>query len=47
MDGLVKQDCTHEATRWEYKDCKDGEETWRCLDCGESVIRYIDCGLGG
>lgn len=45
--GLVKLDCLHEESRWEYQDCKGGEETWRCLDCGELLTRYIDCGTGG
>jgi hypothetical protein len=43
--GLAKQDCTHED-RWEYLSLKAGEEWWRCLDCGETIPRYIDCGGG-
>ena len=42
--GLVNSQCQHD--RQEYKDCRDGEETWICLACGETLLRYVDC-FGG
>lgn len=44
--GLVNQSCTHEESQWDFKDCKDGEETWMCRSCGETILRYIDCNGG-
>lgn len=45
MDGLTRGTCTHE--RQEYQEMSWGEEAWRCLDCGEVSLRYMDCGSGG
>lgn len=42
----VQMNCTHEETRWEFKDFSNGEETWRCLDCGETIMRYMDSNGG-
>lgn len=43
--GLVQGSCSHD--RQEYRDCRNGEETWSCLSCGELLLHYIDCGSGG
>lgn len=45
--GLVNQDCNHDEHRQEYVGVADGEEARRCLGCGETLLRYIDCGSGG
>lgn len=45
--GLVKGDCIHDDKQQEYLGTHDREEAYRCLGCGETLLRYIDCGSGG
>lgn len=37
--------CVHD--RQEYMEMSWGEESWKCLNCGQISLRYIDCGQGG
>lgn len=48
LDNTIRQ-CNHTNTQWEFVDCSNGEEVWKCLgtDCGQTILRYIDCGSGG
>lgn len=41
--GLTRQDCTHEESRWEWRGVSWGEEEWLCMDCGETLLRPLDC----
>lgn len=38
--------CEANSHRLEFVDEKNGEITWRCLDCGETITSYQD-GQGG
>jgi len=34
------------SSRLDFVSCEHGEMTWRCLDCGETIIQYQDCNGG-
>ena len=46
MEGLCWSGKSH---RWEYWDCKEGIEWFRCMNanCGETMQRYHDTSCGG
>lgn len=41
--GLVGSDCNHDEHKQEYIGTSNGEMAHRCLGCGETLLRYIEC----
>ena len=35
--------CNHEGTQSVWRGCKDYEEEWLCLACGETFFHYVEC----
>ena len=40
---MVLNLCRHENTQWEYVECKNYVEVYKCLGCNQEVERYIEC----
>lgn len=41
--GLVQGNCIHAEHKQEYVGMVHYEEAYRCLGCGETLLRYIEC----